>query len=198
MQHREYSSKDVPMDQDAFTYEMSRMFALCGLTLNDARAKIFFDEFKDIGAGYLKAAFRRIIESPPAKITAALIRQTLREIMPQKKREYIQGCEYCEVGATIPYIKIINSRPYQYVAKCPKCRQSPLKHLPWYDEEMPHDVLQPRPKEREKDGRAEIQRLIKSVTRGEGQDRQRELYRQRILNGQREYEREYENSQAIV
>lgn len=191
------SSNHLPsMSQMDFQQELVRLYGLCGSVLREQIASLLYEELGHFPAEYVRRAFKRVAENPPSKLNMAALKAAIRAAMPVSRGETVPGCEYCETGATIPYVKIINGRPYQYVARCHKCKQSTLKHLPWYNEEMPHDVLQPRPKERDNDGREEIKRMIKNVTRSEGRNMEKELYRQRILNGQREYEKD--NSAVLI
>jgi hypothetical protein len=185
------SDNNFPLIYDQFEYELSRLFGLCGLMLNDTRAKIFYEEFSTVPGEYLKSAFKRIIANPPNKITGALIRAMLRDVMPGKKTEYIPGCEYCETGGTVPYVRVINDHPYTFVARCHKCRSSVLKHLPFYNEVMPRDDLQPRQREAIKDARGEFERVIQTMTMREAEDAAQELYRRRTLARAAEPEKTY-------
>jgi len=112
----------------------------------------------------------------------------LRDVMPKKKNDYISGCEYCETGGTIPYVRVIADHHYQYIARCHKCQTSQYKHLPFYNEVMPHDNIQPRAAEKTSDARGEITRAVRMLTMREAADEAQERYRRLTLAREKEYE----------
>ena len=178
-----------PFNQAAMPWELfeanvDKLFNLCGVILKKGMAKALYEKLGEHDEQHIRAAFNKLVESPPNKLNYASIKAAIKSCIPHDECEKKQvGCEYCDPCGLIQYTKVIGGVSYEYSARCHKCRTSPYINEPFYNEIFPHDDIQPHSTKEQMRPRKQhnTDDVVRLLTNRQSEDERQERQRKRTL-----------------
>ena len=163
--------------------EFERLLSTSGPTMGHVERLSDKKSAKEIA--FIQCVGSRDVKNSPfcsSVCCMAAIKQAILSVIPKKNDTGKIGCEYCDSAGLIQYVKVVNEIHYVYSARCHKCRTSKYVKLPFYNEVMPHDDIQPHStKEQMLPINHDIGEKVKLITKREHEDYMQEQQRKRQL-----------------